>query len=1154
MAASAVSLQFAPTVAIAQEAATGTIHGRVLNATNGQYLNNARVTVEGTSLETFTNEFGDYTLNNVPAGSATLRVTFTGQEPQIVSVSVQGGQTSNQNVSFNAGKSTVDDDGTIVLNEFVVASERFKNAQDIATNEEHFSTNIKSVVATDSLGFIPGGNVGEFVKFLPGIQIGYGGDNRVDPSTASSIEVRGFGPDQTSIMIDGMPVSSANPGGLSRETGLDTLSINNASRIEVIKVATPDMENASAGGSINLITKSAFEYNKPTTTVSLYMTVNSEDTKLLKKEAGPTDEKSYHNIPSGTVSVSIPVNEKFGFTVSATSDNRYSPSQQTKTGWRNTPNTIDLRPIGGQNSTPVTDAQGRTSDLTNPYLSSFQATEYAWNSFTQSGNVKLDWKPITGMIVTGNVNFSRYTGYSLRHNLTFNTSTPIDWGSDYVIGRLYEPRTSGGTDLKPGNSAQMTVESFDKVGQTFASYIKASYTKGPIAIDASASRSDSRLRYDDLNNGHFASLDMTLNDVGQIRMDGISDGVPALVTITNRAGANLDYSPLSTWATDSTITGKTNNVFSKDVDSLYRLNVRYQLDFLPFDLAAKAGFQRRTKEQSKWGLGSGYQYRYIGPTLTSDDILDQTNTGSPGYGQPSQQWSSVYGLYDIYREHPEYFSDSVDVALQASNYKSVANTAKNVTETNDAYYGMIESKLFKNRLSIVAGVRQTSRKREGRMALTDSKWNYVKNADGSVYRDDVYRVGVKIDYSNAQKWDPITGEQLVYTNPDTQATTTTFPKFAYTEDTDLMARLAAANAVHPGHVLYGPNDSSGNPTQANSSNNNLEAAMLSVLSNQDISAKAKDPAVPQVQVAYRITDSLSFKAAWSHAVALPNLEGSAGVLANNGAFKINEEADPATAGRAGVIALSNAGLKPQETTSWDFELGYYFKTGSKISVSYYYKDIKNVWENVTVPSTASDYALLLASVGLNAADFNEWEITSTVNGAARSKNTGYEVDIRQNLGFLGRFGSHFDMFATYSHKDTKKSSESSTVYQILATSPDDAYSAGLMFSTERFQLAARGTYVGENFTRAGTVNYIDSLGVTNKIQTYTYSPETYKINLQADYRLSKTYSLFISGSNVLNAETKKKTIDAAYITPDYATTNALMRVGVAITAGINAKF
>jgi primosomal protein N' len=46
----------------------------------------------------------------------------------------------------------------------VVASERYKNAAEIAINEERYSPTIKNVVAADAFGDISDGNIGEFVR------------------------------------------------------------------------------------------------------------------------------------------------------------------------------------------------------------------------------------------------------------------------------------------------------------------------------------------------------------------------------------------------------------------------------------------------------------------------------------------------------------------------------------------------------------------------------------------------------------------------------------------------------------------------------------------------------------------------------------------------------------------------------------------------------------------------------------------------------------------------------------------------------------------------------------------------------------------------------------------------------------------------------
>jgi iron complex outermembrane receptor protein len=1141
MAAMAATLQLVPTPVVAQANATGTVQGRVLNAANGMYLNNARVTVEGTSLETFTNEFGDYTLNNVPAGQVTLKTSYTGQEPQLTTVTVESGKTLSQNISFNTDQSTIDDDGMIVLNEFVVASDRFKNAQEIATNEERFSPSIKSVVSTDSLGFVPGGNVGEFVKFLPGVQIGYGGGNTVNPATASSIEVRGFGSDQTTILIDGMPVSSANPGSLSRETGLDTLSINNASRVEITKVATPDMPAESSGGTVNLITRSAFEYNKPTTNVSVYLTTNTEDMKL-EKQQGPTDEKSFHTLPSGRISVSYPWSEKLGVTFSLSSDNQYSPTSSVDSTWQRTPATFNASPAGGANNTPVTNALGEQASLANPYLSKTNSSEYAWTDYRLSGNVKLDWKPFTGLIINTNFNYSSYEGYSTRRSLEVSATSPMDWGPDYTIGRLLTNTTTGELE-GPGNSSKMIVQSFDKVGETAAGYITFRYNKGPFSVDGRASQSISLLKYKDLSNGHFSDVELTLNDVGQVRFDGISNGVPALTTITRFDGSVIDHTSINSWASSEDLSGKIQDNRAQSNRDLYNLNVRYQLDFLPFDLAAKAGFSRDERRDKRYGRGT-VTYDYVGPTdgITAANLIDPQGRRSPGYGLPSQEWASVYSLYKIYAENPDWFSDSANIDTQAANLRSQLQQKRDIKETSDAYYGMIESKLFDNRLTIIAGGRQTDRKRVANQSVVDTKWNYVKNPDGSVYTDSTYRQGVKFDFSDARE----------YNNPNDLSDTsfTTITQFKYTDYPLLMDRLAAAGAIHPGYVLYGPNNTSGDPTQANSSNN-LEAVRLAN-NIREVTAQSKDPISPQVQVSYRITDSLTAKAAWSREVALPKLESTtAGILTN--LFSINEFTDPVTIAERnaeGEITMSNAALKPQETTSWNFELGYYFNNGGKISVSYYYKEIENIWERISVPSSDPTYALLLDSIGLDAGLYPNYLVSSTVNGARTAKNSGYEIEIRQNLEFLGRYGKYFNVFANYSHKDTKKSDPNNNVVQILATSADDTYAGGVQFATNRFQLAVRGVYVAENLQR--TTSSIAFNGIN--VAAYDYTPEEYRVNVQLDYNITKKISFFAAANNVLNSDRKVQFLDAAYITPDYASTRSIRTFGVTITAGINAKF
>lgn len=57
----------------AETAAAGTIEGRVTNPGGDEYLERARVTVEGGAAETFTDSAGFYRLTNVPAGAVRVK-------------------------------------------------------------------------------------------------------------------------------------------------------------------------------------------------------------------------------------------------------------------------------------------------------------------------------------------------------------------------------------------------------------------------------------------------------------------------------------------------------------------------------------------------------------------------------------------------------------------------------------------------------------------------------------------------------------------------------------------------------------------------------------------------------------------------------------------------------------------------------------------------------------------------------------------------------------------------------------------------------------------------------------------------------------------------------------------------------------------------
>ena len=143
-----LALPFVAVSAVAQSAATGIIEGRVTHLRTGDPVERARVTVESTTLETFTDSSGLFRLTQVPTGAARVRVFFTGQAQQTALVTVAPREIARRDFSLSSSPLPPAPDGSIVkLDQFVVSSSKEMDAAAIAINEQRFAPNIKNVVA-----------------------------------------------------------------------------------------------------------------------------------------------------------------------------------------------------------------------------------------------------------------------------------------------------------------------------------------------------------------------------------------------------------------------------------------------------------------------------------------------------------------------------------------------------------------------------------------------------------------------------------------------------------------------------------------------------------------------------------------------------------------------------------------------------------------------------------------------------------------------------------------------------------------------------------------------------------------------------------------------------------------------------------------------
>lgn len=255
--AMALLIAFALPPGASAQSSVGAVSGRVLNQTTGEYLQGALVHVVGTDLRSSTDLQGYYAIRNVPEGVQTIRVSYLGLGSQTQTVDVSADVSPRAN--FNLQEDVVELEGVRVEAEL--------SGRSSAINQQRVASGIKNIVNQDDFGQMNDGNIGMALRRMPGLSVDTDGGTEVP----RYVNIRGFDASLNSVTLDGNRLASSESGspsqrgsgtaygGAARSFALDDLSADSITNVEIVKAPTPDMDGAALGGSVNLITKSAFE-------------------------------------------------------------------------------------------------------------------------------------------------------------------------------------------------------------------------------------------------------------------------------------------------------------------------------------------------------------------------------------------------------------------------------------------------------------------------------------------------------------------------------------------------------------------------------------------------------------------------------------------------------------------------------------------------------------------------------------------------------------------------------------------------------------------------------------------------------------------------------------------------------------------------------
>lgn len=156
-------------------------------------------------------------------------------------------QSSAATALDRAGETTTADDG-----EIIVSGERpIRESERAALLVQKNSEQLVSVLSADSVGRLPDQNIAQAVSRLPGVAV------QRDQGQARYINLRGSPLNWTTLSFDGINVISPE----GRDARFDSIPSAIATQVIVRKAVTPDMTGETIAGNINVITRSAFDYN-----------------------------------------------------------------------------------------------------------------------------------------------------------------------------------------------------------------------------------------------------------------------------------------------------------------------------------------------------------------------------------------------------------------------------------------------------------------------------------------------------------------------------------------------------------------------------------------------------------------------------------------------------------------------------------------------------------------------------------------------------------------------------------------------------------------------------------------------------------------------------------------------------------------------------
>jgi iron complex outermembrane recepter protein len=684
----------------AQSPGAATLSGQVSNAATGSFLEGAVVVLSGTNRSVITDREGRFEFAGVPAGEATLVASYAGLDPQRIVLAVQPGATLVRNIELTAE--------IYKLEKFTVAGEREGTAK--AEVLQRQAPNVKAVVSSDTFGNVADGNIGDLLQRMSGMTAEYNGPD------VRAVSIRGVGSALNSVTMDGQQIASAQSAGTGRAFEFEQASLGNVETIEVTKAPTPDMHGASVGGSVNLVSKSAFDrapgrifnYTVGFVTRPVHGP-DAADWKQPVRGFGPSMNLLYSDV--------FGARRNIGITVTGTYHSQPPVNMIVNTN----------RERKNEPGPTYTYSIGRTmGGATRTRLATGVKLDYRWSqqtvvSFNTSYNFfhENNYSPVQTFATVG-----------VPTAATPQTLATVDAAGNRTGGGFIHPNYADGiTRVFPNalSTSSISIASDDKSGRTILLSPSVRHRFPGLQIDYSLSYSDAATYYDQSHDDekYHASpngaLAMSMGGVG-FTIDRATD--PDIPVVTQTAGPNFrdlnNYAGLRLTQNDR-----------RGYDKVYggKFDLRKELPW-PAPVSLKTGLNYQQQWRKLWEWSRPWDYAGADGILGNAD--DRVNLAQFTERDPRTKdiaehylknrgdvpvFPDVYAVAQHKRDNPGQWRENV-----ASSAQSKAQGLRTVTETIAAAYVMGTVRF--GPLSVLSGVRVEETRVDGEGPL-----NYLSPAE-----------------------------------------------------------------------------------------------------------------------------------------------------------------------------------------------------------------------------------------------------------------------------------------------------------------------------------------------------------------------------------------------------------------------------------------